>query len=88
VKTGDFNELKEICGDLAQATDRWQDLRQKIEDYFSIDVDHVWVVEPAPQHVLIFDSPTDMRKFTRSDVFEADGVLAGFSLKVSDLFVT
>ena len=76
----------EVVIEVMSPTDRWQDLRKKIEDYFSIDVCQVWVIEPELRNVLVFDSPTQMRKFTEADHFEPDGVLKGLSLKVADLF--
>ncbi len=84
--TGFLEMAPEVVIEVMSSSDRWQDLRGKIEDYFSIDVCQVWVVEPELRNVLVFDSPTTMRKFTETDVFKADGVLTGFSLKVSDLF--
>src|SRR5262245_66636919 len=42
--------------------DRWQDIRQKLDEYFAIGVDRVWVVEPDNRTVLVFSSPTDSRR--------------------------
>ena len=84
---GGFLEIApEVVAEIISPTDRWQDLRPKIEDYFTIGVDQVWVVEPQTRNLLVFDSPADMREFAATDRFEADGILKGFSLKVSDLF--
>ena len=82
-----FLELApEVVVEIVSPNDRWQDLRQKIEDYFSIGVDQVWVVEPSTRNFLVFDAPADMRKFGEEDHFEAEGALKGFSLRIADLF--
>lgn len=84
--TGFLEIAPDVVVEIISPSDRWQDLRQKIEDYFTIGVEQVWVVEPDAQKLLVFDAPTRMRAFAATDFFEADGALKGFSLKISELF--
>jgi len=76
----------ELVIEIISPTDRWEDMRAKIADYFSIGVARVWIVEPNTRSVLVYRSETEMRKLTESDTLSGEGVLEGFSLKVSDLF--
>jgi len=66
--------------------DRWEDMRQKLEDYFSIGVQRVWVVEPENRAVLVYRSVTEMQRLSESDVLTGEGLLEGFTRPVASLF--
>jgi Uma2 family endonuclease len=76
----------ELVVEILSPDDRWQDVRQKIDEYFMIGVDRVWVVEPDNRCALVFASPTDSRKLTDADELRGEGLLHGFSLGVAQLF--
>jgi Uma2 family endonuclease len=76
----------ELVVEILSPDDRWQDTRQKIEEYFAIGVDRVWVVEPDNRDVLVFSSPTDTRKLSETDELKGEGLLQGFTLRVARLF--
>jgi len=77
----------ELVVEVMSPDDRRQDVREKVEEYFSIGVQWVWVVEPANRAVLVFRSPTEMQKFEEGDMLHGEGVLEGFELPVASLFV-
>ena len=77
----------ELVVEIMSPDDRRQDVREKVEEYFSIGVQWVWVVEPANWAVLVFRSPTEMQKFEEGDTLHGEGVLEGFELPVATLFV-
>ncbi len=66
--------------------DRWQDIRQKLEEYFAIGVRWAWIVEPENRAVLVYRSSTEMRKFDQNDTLAGEGPLQGFTLSVASLF--
>ena len=80
----------EIAPDLVveviSPNDRWQDIQQKIEEYFAIGVHWVWVVEPDNRAVRIYRSATDIHKLTEDDTLMGEGPLAGFTLPVAEIF--
>jgi Uma2 family endonuclease len=76
----------EVVVEIMSPSDRWQDVQQKIEEYFSVDVHQVWVVEPDNRRVLIYSSPTSLHKFESGDVIKGEGILEGFTLDVTELF--
>jgi len=76
----------ELVAEVMSPDDRWQDVRQKIEEYFSIGVQWVWVVEPENRTVLVYRSATEMRKWGEADVLRGEGVLEGFEMPVARLF--
>lgn len=85
---GKFLEVApELVVEIMSPDDRWQDVWEKLEDYFSIDVQWVWVVEPANRAVLIFRSPTEIEKLGEKDTLHGEGILAGFELPVASLFM-
>jgi Uma2 family endonuclease len=76
----------ELTVEIVSPRDRWQDIRQKIEEYFAIGVQRVWIVEPDNRDVLIYSSSTEIRKFGEGDILTGEGALEGFSILVAELF--
>ena len=76
----------ELVIEIVSPTDRWEDLRQKIEEYFAIGVEQVWVVEPDNRAVLVYGSATEMRKYEVGAEVVGEGVVAGFVVEVGVLF--
>jgi Uma2 family endonuclease len=76
----------ELVVEVISPTDRWQDVRQKLEEYFAIGVHRVWIVEPDNRDVLVYSASTEMRKFGEGDMLVGEGVLDGFALPVAELF--
>ena len=72
--------------EIVSPSDRWQEMRQKIEEYFAIGVQRVWIVEPDNRDVLVYSTSTEMRKLGEGDLLTGEGVLEGFSLPVAQLF--
>jgi len=76
----------ELVVEIVSPSDRWQEMRQKIEEYFAIGVQRVWIVEPDNRDVLVYSASTEMRKLGEGDLLTGEGVLEGFSLPVAQLF--
>lgn len=66
--------------------DRWQEVRQKIGEYFAIGVPTVWIVDPQARGVLVHTSPTTMTELTAGQTLAGTGALAGLQLAVAALF--
>ena len=76
----------ELVVEIMSPSNTWEEVRRKIEEYFGMGVECVWIVEPANRVVLVYRSATEMRKLTEGDVLEGRGKLQGFSLPISTLF--
>ncbi|MEW6364608.1 MAG: Uma2 family endonuclease [Acidobacteriota bacterium] len=76
----------DLVVEIVSPTDRWQDVRQKVEEYFAIGVDRVWVVEPENRAVVVFRSAVEMQRLGLADTLRGEGDLAGFAIPVADLF--
>jgi Uma2 family endonuclease len=85
-ESGYLKTAPELVVEIISPSDRWQDVRDKLEDYFAIGVHRVWIVEPDKRAVLVYRSSTEMHKLSEGDTLIGEGVLDGFSLPVAELF--
>lgn len=81
-----FEIAPEVVIEVISPHDRWQEVRLKMEEYFSIGVEQVWLVEPKRRTVSIYRSLTDITEFKEADTLTADGALMGFSVAVHQVF--
>ncbi|MFQ5859132.1 MAG: Uma2 family endonuclease [Anaerolineae bacterium] len=77
----------ELVVEVMSPNDRWQSVQDKMEEYFAIGVQWVWIVQPANRTVLVYRSITELQKFGEEDTLNGEGVLEGFALPVASLFV-
>ena len=84
--SGYLKTAPDLVVEIISPTDRWQTVRDKLEEYFAIGVHRVWIVEPETRAVLVYRSVTEMNRLGEGDVISGEGVLEGFSLPVSELF--
>ncbi len=85
-ESGYLKTAPDLVVEIISPSDRWQDVRDKLEDYFTIGVQQVWIVEPDNRDVLVYSSITETRKLSEGDTVIGEGVLDGFSLPVAELF--
>ena len=76
----------DLVVEILSPTDRWMDMRQKINDYFSIGVDTLWIVDPDEETVFVYPSASQRTALRRGDTLAGTGPLTGFTLPVSELF--
>ena len=76
----------DLVVEILSPTDRWVDMRQKIEDYFSIGVSTLWIVDPDEETVYVYRSPSSRTALRSGDTLTGTGPLTGFTLPVSELF--
>lgn len=84
---GFLEVVPDLVVEIMSPDDRWQAMRDKLADYFSIGVERVWVVEPQNRKVLVFSSTTAVEELDEDDTLRGEGVLEGFAMAVGDLFV-
>ncbi|MFQ6015620.1 MAG: Uma2 family endonuclease [Anaerolineae bacterium] len=82
---GFLEAAPELVVEIMSPDDRWQDVQQKLKEYFSIGVQWVWIVEPENRAVLVYRSRTEMQEFGEGDTVNGEGVLEGFRLPVASL---
>jgi Uma2 family endonuclease len=83
---GFLKTAPDLVVEVISPTDRWQDMQQKIEEYFAIGVHWIWVVEPENRVVRVYQSPTQVQKLTEDEILTGEGILTGFTLSVAEIF--
>ena len=76
----------DLIVEILSPNDRWTDMRQKIDDYFSIGVDTLWIVDPDEETVFVYRTASQRTALRRGDTLAGTGPLTGFALPVSELF--
>lgn len=84
--SGYLDVAPELVVEVMSPDDRWSDIRRKLQEYFAIGVQLVWIADPESHTVSAYRSLTDVREFTERDTLPGDDVLPGFSVPVSSLF--
>ncbi len=84
--SGYLEVAPELVVEIVSPSDRWQDIEDKISDYFSIGVEQVWVVHPRQQAVYVYRSRSERAVFEREATLQGKGVLEGLRLTVAALF--
>ena len=83
---GYLRSAPELIVEILSPSDRWHNVQEKLEEYFGIGVDRVWIVDPANHTVSIYRSATEFNKLKHHDIIQGEGILADFSLPLAELF--
>jgi Uma2 family endonuclease len=76
----------DLIVEVMSPNDTWQEVREKIGEYFSVASTWVWIVEPDNRAVLVYRSPASFTEYVEGDVLRGEGVLEGFEISVSAIF--
>lgn len=76
----------ELVAEVVGPEEGWCDLMAKLDDYFSIGVDRVWLVDPKGSRIFVYRSLTDVQQLGLGDTLTDDDLLPGFRLSLSELF--
>lgn len=83
---GFLDVAPELVVEITLPSNTWEEVRRKIEEYFAIGVERVWIVEPENRAVQVYRARDAVRTLTEDDVLEGEGQLDGFALPVRELF--
>ena len=67
-------------------SESYQDVIDKIQDYFDAGAELVWYVIPKSRKIYVYTSPDESRACKGTNVISAVPVLPDFQFMVSDLF--
>ena len=84
--SGFIEVAPDLVVEILSPTDRRAEMRQKIDDYFSIGVDTLWVVDPEEETVFVYRSVSSRTALHSGDTLAGTGPLSGFTLPISELF--
>lgn len=76
----------EVIVEVISPNDRWKDIQDKLKEYFAIGVEQVWLIEPEDRTVFVYADLTEVIRLGEADTLLGEGVLAGFSVPLAELF--
>jgi len=86
IPSGFLDIPPELVVEIVSPSDRWQDLRDKIDEYFLIQVQTLWIVEPKTQTIMVYSSPTTATKYDNAQIVVVTETLTGLEVSVSEVF--
>lgn len=76
----------ELVIEVLSPRDRWLDVEQKLEEYFAIGVDRVWIADPIRQTLRIYTALNLFTILQGDAVVRDEAILPGFECKVAEFF--
>jgi Uma2 family endonuclease len=84
--SGYLDVAPELTVEVLSPDDRWSEVTDKLDDYFSAGVNAVWVVDPRRRQVFVYHSLSAVQPLGVGEILEDPDLLPGFSLPLADLF--
>jgi Uma2 family endonuclease len=81
-----WDVVPDLAVEVISPTDRFEEIYEKIAEYFEAGVRQAWVLLPSLQMVLIYESLNEIRSLTRTDELDGGALLPGFHMPVGSLF--
>ena len=78
----------ELIVEVMSPNDSWSEVHQKLEEYFSIGVELIWIVDPKLQQIHVYQSLDSVQRLSINDTLTGGSVLPGFEAAVAELFDT
>lgn len=76
----------ELVVEVMSPDDTWDEVHEKLEEYFAVGAKLIWVVAPRRQRLHVYRSLTDLDVLTVQDTLTGGAVLPGFQVSVAELF--
>ncbi len=76
----------ELVVEILSPSNTWSEMETKLEEYFTIGVNVVWIADPKTHCIYVYRSTTNVQQLNVDDVLMGDDILPGFSVKVTDLY--
>ena len=76
----------ELVVEVVSPGNTWKEMREKIEEYFGVGVERVWIVEPERRRALVYRNANHFDEIEPGGTLRGEGVLEGFELALDDLF--
>ena len=83
---GFLDVAPELTVEILSPTDRPDQVRRKLDEYFAAGVRLVWVIDPATRTVQVHHGRGEPLSLASGAVVTGEDVLPGFALPVDDIF--
>lgn len=84
--TGFADFAPDLAVEVVSPNDRYEEIQEKIADYFHSGTRLVWIVEPKNHTVAVYNSLAEAQILTKSDTLDGGEVIPGFSCSVAEIF--
>jgi Uma2 family endonuclease len=78
--------IPDLAVEVVSPSEKAEDQREKVLEYFRVGVRCVWVVYPKLRLIDVYESPNRVQILTEADTLRGDPVLPGFELTLASLF--
>ena len=75
-----------LAVEVVSPNDLFQDVIAKMNEYFQVGVQQVWIIVPSQKQIHVYDSPTVSRILSETDELDGGTLLPGFRLPVAKVF--
>lgn len=76
----------DLAVEVVSPNDTYEEVEEKLADYFDAGVPLIWVVTPKTRTVLVYQADGTARRLRDTDELTADPVIADVRIKIADLF--
>ena len=76
----------DLAVEVVSPNDSYEYIEEKLADYFDAGVPLIWVVTPKTRTVLVYHADGSAKRLSDTDDLTADPVIAGFRVRIADLF--
>jgi len=83
---GFFEGAPDLAVEVISPSNTFEELHDKIVEYFENGCRLVWVIHPDEQSVMVYYHPRPDRLLKITDILDGEEVIPGFTLPVADLF--
>lgn len=85
-KSSRWHIAPDLAVEVISPTDDYEDVQEKITEYFTFGVRQVWIISPESKTLTVYFTRTDVKILTENDELTGEEVLPGFHLKLSEIF--
>lgn len=86
IPRGMFRIRPDLAVEVISLNDEYEEVDEKVADYFDAGVPLIWVVTPKTRTVLVYFADGTARRLGPADELTGDPVVPGFRVRVADLF--
>lgn len=76
----------DLAVEIISPTDDYEDVQEKITEYFTFGVRQVWIISPESKTLTVYFTRTDVKILTDTDELKSEDILPGFRLNLGEIF--
>jgi Uma2 family endonuclease len=85
---GFFNGAPDLVVEIISPGNTFDEIHNKIEEYFESGTRLLWVIHPDERYVLVYHSPQPDRLLRGDDILDGEDLILNFKVPVNELFRT